>query len=519
MPSTINAALGDAVEQWCDLEFIVDEHGRMTFGELGAAALRVTRAVMAAGLKTGEHAAIWASNRAEWAVAALGVMGAGGSVVPLNTRLKGEEAAYILERSSSRLLFTEEEFLGNRYLDMIVGRVADDMAVIPFDTETYSEFLDNGNGITANDAIRRAGSVVPRDISDVMFTSGTTGHPKGVMIAHDQNLRSYTATAENAGIRAGDRSLVIAPFATAFGFKSGWLTSVLTGATSVVVPVFDVVNTMRLIESERITVFTGTPTMLESVLQHPDRKSYDLTSLRLCITGGAELRVDFVHRLQTELFETVITAYGMTEATGTMTVSRRTDSPEKIATTCGRPSPGVEVRIVDDNMVDVEPGADGEIVVRGYNVMIGYLDDPVATSNAIDSDGWLHTGDIGAFDADGYMRIRGRKKDMYIAGGFNVYPAEVEIAMLKSPAVAACAVIGVPDKRLGEVGAAFVVLREGLSATADELIGWLRTRIATYKVPRSITFCQALPMNSNGKVIKSELASLLPQREETGVAS
>jgi acyl-CoA synthetase (AMP-forming)/AMP-acid ligase II len=259
------------------------------------------------------------------------------------------------------------------------------------------------------------------------------------------------------------------------------------------VPVFDVERVLELIETERITMLPGPPTLYHSLLEAHARGGHDLSSLRAAVTGAADIPVELIRRIVTELpFQTIMTGYGLTEA-GTCTASRPGDSFEDIATTVGRPCDGVEARIAPD----------GEVLVRGYTVMKGYFDDPEATAEAIDADGWLHTGDLGTLDERGYLRIVGRKKDMFIVGGFNAYPAEIEGFLMEHPAVAQAAVVPVPDERLGQVGKAFVVRRGGL--TEEELIAWSREKMAGFKVPRSVEFLEELPLNATGKVDKREL--------------
>jgi HIP---CoA ligase len=298
------------------------------------------------------------------------------------------------------------------------------------------------------------------------------------------------AWAECAGLSKHDRYLVVNPFFHSFGYKAGILACLLTGATLVPQAVFDVAETMRLVEAERVTVLPGPPTIYQSMLDHASRP--DLSSLRLAVTGAATVPPVLVERMRTDLgFETVLTAYGLTEAV-VATMCRPGDDLETIATTSGRAVAGFEVRL----------GEHDEVLLRGPNVMLGYLDDPRATAQAIDEDGWLHTGDVGRLDDRGYLSITDRLKDMYICGGFNVYPAEIEHALARLHGVAESVVIGVPDARLGEVGKAFVVPRPGHSLTEEAVIAHCRERLANYKVPRSIEFRTDLPRNATGKPLK-----------------
>jgi acyl-CoA synthetase (AMP-forming)/AMP-acid ligase II len=337
--------------------------------------------------------------------------------------------------------------------------------------------------------------VEPDDVSDILFTSGTTGRSKGVLSAHRQVIDVARAWAECGEVGPDDRYLVVNPFFHSFGYKAGVIVGVLTGATLVPQAVYDVEAAMRLIETERITVLPGAPTIFQTILDHPGRAGFDLSSLRFAVTGAAVVPIALVERMQQEMgFDIVLTAFGMTEAV-VATMCRRTDPPEVVAHTCGRAVAGFETRI----------GEQGELLLRGPNVMLGYLDDDEATKAAIDDDGWLHTGDVGELDEQGYLRITDRLKDMYICGGFNVYPAEVEQILARLDGVADVAVIGVPDQRLGEVGLAVVVPKPDAELTAEELLEFCRERLANFKVPRRVEFVTALPRNPAGKVRKTEL--------------
>jgi acyl-CoA synthetase (AMP-forming)/AMP-acid ligase II len=267
--------------------------------------------------------------------------------------------------------------------------------------------------------------------------------------------------------------------------------------------VFDVPSVMQRVDDERITMLPGAPAIYQTILDHPDLDRYDLSTLRLAVTGAATVPVEMIRRMASELtFRTIVTGYGLTEATGIVTMCRHTDDPETIANTAGRPIPGVEVEVVDGDGKRVAAGQAGEVVVRGYNVMAGYFGDEGATAAAIDDQGWLHTGDVGVFDERGNLKITDRTKDMFIVGGFNAYPAEIENVLMTHPAVGQVAVVGVPDDRLGEVGKAFVVPRAGATVDGPELIAWSRPRMANYKVPRSVEVVDALPLNATGKVLK-----------------
>ncbi|MEV8540777.1 FadD3 family acyl-CoA ligase [Streptomyces sp. NPDC051572] len=462
-----------AADRFGDAEAVVDGPLRLTFTELVERVRVAAGAFASAGVEQGDRVAIWAPNSAEWIVAAFGLMTAGGVVVPVNTRFKADEAHDIIVRSGAKAVLVQEGFLG---LDFTAPP---GVPVI----DLKSGFLASGSPFERK--------VTGDQVSDIVFTSGTTGRPKGVLMTHAQTLRLYAEWCDLAGVREGDRYLIVNPFFHIFGFKAGMVASLIRGMTILPVPVFDVDTVLDLVEREKVTVLPGPPTLYHSLLA--DRGSRDLSSLRVAVTGAADIPVELIRRVMTELpFTSIMTGYGLTEA-GTATATRPGDSFEDIATTVGTPCDGVEVQVADD----------GEVLVRGYSVMRGYFNDPAATAEAIDEDGWLHTGDLGTLDERGYLRIVGRKKDMFIVGGFNAYPAEIEGFLMEHSAVAQAAVIGVPDERMGQVGKAFVVLRQPL--TADELIEWSRLRMAGFKVPRTVEFRTELPLNATGKVMKDLL--------------
>ena len=319
-------------------------------------------------------------------------------------------------------------------------------------------------------------------------------------------LRAYGWMSTEYTFAASDSFLVIPPFFHCFGYKAGWLASLMHGVTVIPMPVFDAGRALEIIHAERVSIILGPPTIFHDLLNHPDRSAYDLSSLRVSMTGGTTIPESLIRAMKKDLsFDIVMSAYGLTESTALVTTTRVGDAEETVARTTGRPIPDVEVRIADDAGREVPAGQDGEILVRGYNVTRGYWDDPEATAETIDPDGWLHTGDIGHLDTDGNLSIVDRKKEMFIVGGFNAYPAEIEKLLLGHEPIAQVAVIGVPDERLGEVGCAFVVPRPGADIGAQDVIIWAREHMANFKVPRHVRFVDRLPRNASHKVLKHEL--------------
>ncbi|MBS1839206.1 MAG: AMP-binding protein [Actinobacteria bacterium] len=518
--ASVPALVRDAAQRFGDAEAVVDLAGdepvRLSWIDLRGRVDAMAKGLIAAGVEPGDRVAIWAPNCWEWVVAVLGLQSAGASLVPLNTRYKGMEAADILSRSRARLLFTVEGFLGNDYVSMLdeAGRPSTlERIVLLHDTGAQAagaialdELLAGGDSVPDADLDARIGSLDGADVSDVLFTSGTTGAPKGVVQTHAASLRAFLDWATLVGLRSDDRYLIINPFFHTFGYKAGILACLMTGATMVPLPTFDVDAAIEVIESERITTIPGPPTLYQTLLNHPRFDRANVDTLRLAVTGAAVVPVDLVVAMGRDLgFETVLTAYGLTEACGVATACRAGDDPETIASTSGRAFPGVEVRVVGADGATLDAGEPGEVLVRGYNVMREYFEDPAQTAEAVDAEGWLHTGDVGTLDGRGYLRITDRTKDMFIVGGFNAYPAEIERLLGTHPGIAQVAVVGVPDERMGEVGVAFVVPVVGVDVDPDEVIAWSRGHMANYKVPSRVTVVDALPLNASGKVLKYEL--------------
>ncbi|MEU5694330.1 FadD3 family acyl-CoA ligase [Actinosynnema sp. NPDC020468] len=524
--TTIPACLRAAAAEAPDVEAVVDGPVRLTYAELDAEVTRFARAAIAHGLQPGDRAAVWAPNSARWVVAALGVLAAGGVLTPVNTRFKGAEARYALAKVRASLLVLDDGFLDNGYLAMLrddgVGEPTAErpapglphlravVTVHPTDDPaavSFEAFLAAADRVPAAEVDARIAALEPDDVADILFTSGTTGYPKGAMVTHRADLLVDEQWSAMCGLLPGDRYLLVNPFFHSFGYRAGVLACLLRRATMLPLAVFDVVSVLELVEREKVTVFPGAPTVYSSILAHPRFGEFDLGSVRLAVTGATVVPVPLLRRMRADLgFRDVITAYGLTETCGTATVCPPDTDEERLSTSCGRAIPGTEVAVVDAAGVPVPAGSLGEVVVRGYNVMLGYFEDQAATDAAIDADGWLHTGDVGWLDEDGYLRITDRIKDMFVVGGFNVYPAELERLIGEHPAVREVAVVGVPDERLGEVGHAYVVTRPGATVTAEDLVAHCRAAMANFKVPRHVTFVAELPRTPSGKVQKFRLA-------------
>ena len=529
LPQTLPQMIRLGAARFGQRQAIVDGAVSIDYAGLAHRSEQAAAALIALGVEAGERVAIWAPNLHEWIIAACGIHAAGAVMVPINTRMKGAEAADILERSHARVLFCIGDFLGQYYpallgvlrpaglLHVVVLRDGFDAGAGDPGDMDWTAFLALADAVAPSRVHARESALGGGSTADLMFTSGTTGRPKGVLAAHAPTIRAFSAWSTVTGLDEGDRYLIINPFFHAFGYKAGWVAAFLRGATVYPCLVFDATEVLQRIERDRISFLPGPPTLFLSMLAHPQLQSFDISSLKAACTGSASVPPILITRMREELgIDVVTTAYGLTECGGCATLCDPTDSAETIATTCGKALPGTEVRCADAQGRAVATSEPGEVQLRGYHVMQGYFEDDAATAEAIDSDGWLHTGDIGVLDERGYLRITDRLKDMFIAGGFNCYPAEIERILAAHPAIAQVAVVGVADERMGEVGCACVILLPGAALDCAQLVAWSRQNMANYKVPRYQLAFDAFPLNASGKVLKRELARIAGQRLAEG---
>jgi acyl-CoA synthetase (AMP-forming)/AMP-acid ligase II len=512
--STLPGVLRTAAARFGERLAVVDADAHLSFARLLELVRETARGYADLGLERGERVALWAPNSWRWEVAALAVSYAGGTLVPLNTRYTGHEVVEVLSRVDARLVVVADGFLDRSQVGELESAAAEAGVALPMvvrlsatsDTVMVQPEERSSTVNSTVDVEVRADAVSPDDVADILFTSGTTGRSKGACSAHRQTVSVARTWADLGEVSEADRYLVVNPFFHSFGYKAGIVVSLVTGATIVPMPVFDATRMMQLVEEHQITVLPGAPAIYQALLEAPDRSEHDLSSLRFAVTGAAVVPVALVERMQSELsFDLVLTAFGMTECVvGTM--CRRGDPPELVAGTCGRAVPGLEVRVAEPGTnTPLATGEEGEVLFRGDTVMLGYLDDPEATAETVDADGWLHSGDIGRLDEDGYLKITDRLKDVFFVGGFNVYPAEVEQVLARLDGVVESAVVGVPDERLGEVGKAFVVRRAGAQLDDDAVVTYLKERVANFKVPREVEFVDSLPRNLAGKILKRTL--------------
>jgi fatty-acyl-CoA synthase len=491
---------------------------RWTYAEFLEQVDTCARALLAIGVEPGDRVGIWAPNRAEWVVVQYATSKIGAILVNINPAYRSHELAYALGQSGVSVLATAEEFKGASYLDMIdsvrpgLGSLRTVVALGPSEHDvSWQTFLD-GAGEVAMDRVRAIQARLQFDDPiNIQYTSGTTGNPKGATLTHHNILNNGYFVTGIQGLGAGSKLCVPVPLYHCFGMVMGNLGMLSRGGT-VVYPAeaFDPAATLAAVAEERCEALYGVPTMFIAMLDDPSAKTLDLTSLRTGIMAGSPCPVEVMKRVIAEMsMDEVTIAYGMTETSPVSFQSRTNDSIDRRVATVGTVMPHVECKIVDPETGGVLPtGTPGELCTRGYSVMRGYWDNPEATAEAIDAARWMHTGDLATMDAEGYVNIVGRIKDMVIRGGENIYPREIEEFLYSHPAVADVQVIGVPDTRYGEELCAWVRLREGEQLTADELRQYCQGRIAHYKIPRYLRITDEFPLTVTGKVQKYRMREI-----------
>jgi fatty-acyl-CoA synthase len=478
---------------------------RLTWAQAREESRRVARALLAAGVKRGDHVAVWVPNHIEWLLLWLGANYIGAVIVAVNTRYKTEEVEYIVRQSDAKLLVMVDQFVGIDYLAMLARlRDADlpelrGVVVIgqaPSDTQSWEDFL-----AAAGDDELDPSAVAYDDPSFIVYTSGTTGYPKGA-VHSSRVLRNECSISEAMDIDAGSRVMNHMPFFHIAGACTGVLPALITGGAMILMERWDVEEAFRLIEKERVTVLSGIPTHFIDLLNDDRLEERDVSSLKTGWIGGANNPPEVIEAIVTKLgMKGILPVYGMTETTSITTIPKLDDPPELVRSGKGFPVSDFEIKVVDtDSGAELDAGAEGEVCVRGHLVMQGYYENPEATAAVIDPDNWFHTGDLGVLDENGYLAITGRKSDMFIVGGSNAYPAEIERALSEHPKVKQAYVVGVPHPRLGEVGFAFVEPRRGEELDRDEVTEFCKGRLADFKVPRHIEFVTEWPMTATGKI-------------------
>jgi long-chain acyl-CoA synthetase len=462
----------------------------LTYGQLDDLSARLAGGLARSGLHAGDRVGLMLPNSPAWPVAYYAVLRAGGTVVPINPLLKSRELTHYLVDSGARCLLASGEQLA-------AAEQPPDVDLRLVDLDRYRERLAAEEplvGVAARD---------PHDTAVILYTSGTTGRPKGAELTHDNLTRNATVTATTLfGLGPGDVVLGCLPLFHSFGQTCALNASVRSGATLTLLPRFDAGRALELMARDSVTVFAGVPTMYTALLHHPGAAGAPVPSLRLCVSGGAALPVEVLCGFEATFGTMILEGYGLSE-TSPVACFNHPDRPRQPGS-IGTPIEGVEMRLVDEDGSAVAPGEVGEIAIRGHNVMKAYWGQPEATA-AVMAEGWFRTGDLGRRDEDGNYYVVDRKKDLIIRGGFNVYPREVEEVLYEHPAVAAVAVVGTPDARLGEEVGAAVVRKAGMDVTEDELREFVKARLAGYKYPRHVWFVEVLPTTATGKIMRREV--------------
>lgn len=528
---TIGDLLDEKANQHGEREAVVyPEYGlRWTYDEFRSICNLAAKGFMKLGLSKGHHLAVWATNHPEWVVTQFATGKMGAVLITVNTNYRTRELEYLLSHSDTETLVLEESVRGVSYVDMLMEicpelkdakpgqlrskRLPRLKNVILLGDRRYpgmfswQDILEMGKEVSDEELAERQKSLDPDEVINMQYTSGTTGFPKGVMLSHYNIVNNARNVAECMNLRDDDRLLIPVPFFHCFGCVMGTLASVSVGATMVPLTRFDAGTAIEAVEREKCTGIHGVPTMFISELNHPNYKKADLSSLRKGIMAGSNCPIELMRKVTQEMGVTELTiAYGQTESSPVITQTRTDDPLEVRIETVGKPLPNVEVKIVDpETGVEVPSGVQGELCTRGYHVMKGYYKMPEATREAIDEEGWLHTGDLAVRDERGYYRITGRRKDMIIRGGENIYPRGIEEFLYTHPAIIDVQVVGVPDEKYGEIPVAFVIKKEGVSVTGEEIREYCSNQIAHFKIPEHVVFVDEYPMTANGKIQKYKL--------------
>jgi fatty-acyl-CoA synthase len=534
-PLTIAQQLERTAAQHGSRSALITPPRRLTWRDVRDEARSFARALIAAGIDNGDNIAVWLPNQVEWVLAWFGTAYIGAVQVPINSRYKREEAGYILRQSDSKLLLMRDSFLGMDYREMLDELVpvregkpdTSDFPELrsivalgdpPPQASSVEDFLSAGNAVDEEAIDRRAQAVSYDQPTIIVYTSGTTGHPKGAVHSH-RILRNECSIAEWMDIGPDSRILGHMPWFHVAGGFSGILPALLSGGALVVMDRWNVDEALANIERERVSSFSGIPTHFIDLINHPELDTYDISSLYSGWIGGASNPPEVIDGVFKKLrMKRLLPVYGMTETTSVTTFPRPDDPPEVVRTGKGVPISDFEVKVVNlGTGHELDAGAEGEICVRGHCVMQGYYRNPEETEAVIDEEGWFHTGDLGVIDKNGYLEVTGRKSDMFIVGGANAYPAEIEAALAEHPLIVQAYVVGAPDPRLGEVGFAFVQRRRA-DLAEDDVRAFAKRRLADYKVPRYIEFVDEYPITPTGKIQRFRLREIASERikERTG---
>jgi fatty-acyl-CoA synthase len=521
LEETIGTNLARTVSTYADREALVESATgrRWTWAELDADVDAVARGLMGAGIGKGDRVGIWAPNSAEWTLVQFATARVGAILVNVNPAYRTHEFSYVVNQSGMRLLVAATSFKTSDYRAMVAETAADnptlERVVHLDDEESWAGLLADGDGVSAADLAERSATLEPGDPINIQYTSGTTGFPKGATLSHRNILNNGYLVGEVCRYTEEDRVCIPVPFYHCFGMVMGNLACSTHGATMVIpAPGFDPALTLRAVTEESCTSLYGVPTMFIAEWALPDFASYDLSSVRTGIMAGSPCPAEMMKKLIAAGIEEMTIAYGMTETSPVSMQTRTDDSFDRKVGTVGRVCPHLEVKIADPLTGATLPrGESGEFCTRGYSVMLGYWDDPEKTAEAVDADGWMHTGDLGVMDGDGYVQITGRIKDMVIRGGENIYPREVEEFLYTHPDIEDVQVVGVPDEKYGEELCAWLRMRPGAEPLdADGVRVFAAGRLAHYKVPRYVMVVEEFPMTVTGKVRKVEMREVSAAR-------
>ncbi len=539
---TIGEALVRAAKRWPKQEALVSAHQeiRWTYEELAFRVDQLAAGLLALGLKTGDRVGVWAPNCAEWTLVQLATARVGLIQVNINPAYRLSEVEYTLNKVGVKALFCTAKFKTSEYASMISELAPEIFSSKPGELASarlphlrivvqiggiprrgwysFEEIPGLATGRHADEAGKTHEMLDRNDAINIQFTSGTTGLPKGATLSHRNILNNAYFVGAGMGLREGDRLLIPVPLYHCFGMVMGNLACIVHGATMVYASEgYEPLAVLQTIEAERCTALHGVPTMFIAELEHPQFETFDLTSLRTGVMAGSPCPIEVMRKVIDRMHMSEVgIGYGMTETSPVSFQTAVSDPLERRVSTVGRVQPHLEVKVIDAEGNIVPRGQPGELCTRGYSVMIGYWSDAEKTAEAVDEDGWMHTGDLGVIDDEGYCNIVGRIKDLVIRGGENVYPREVEEYLFRHPKIQDVAVIGVPDRKYGEEICAWVKLRDGQEGSAQEIIDFCKGQIAHYKIPRYVKFVDAFPMTVTGKIQKFEMRKAMI--EELGLA-
>jgi fatty-acyl-CoA synthase len=543
MSDFVNKTIGQLITDTAarypgNLALVCPEFGiRQTYSEFYQTCRDVAKGLLSIGIKRGDNVAVWTTNIPEWLYLQFALGMTGGILVTVNTNYQTHELEYILKQSESTTLFLMESYRDTNFYDT-VRKVLPDLDNHKTGTQAseklpalkniiyigkrenipgmlrFDDLISSGKSITDEQLDKRLASLDDDDVINMQYTSGTTGFPKGVMLTHHNIVNNARMDGDVMGMTEKDSLLIQVPLFHCFGCVMSSLNCVCHGSTMVVVEFFDPLKALQTISAEKCTAVNGVPTMFIAILNHPDFDKYDMSSLRTGIMAGAPCPVETMNQVRTKMHcSEIVIAFGQTESAPVMTMTRRDDPVELRVSTVGRLLPDIEGKIIDPDLgVDLPPDTQGEIVTRSACVMKGYYKMPEATADAVDKYNWLHTGDLGMVDKNGYFKVTGRIKDMIIRGGENIYPRELEEFLFTHPRVANVQVVGIPDKKYGEQVLAAIQLKSGEQASPEELIEFCKGKIARHKIPKYWEFVDSYPMTASGKIQKFKMKEIFEKK-------